>query len=97
MMMTAMTMMMKKMRRTSCRKLQMIYFPNRGYAFQSFCFERSNIYFCGLNTVFRQTDKDFIAILNRIRKGEAMTEAEKSIADRIPRFYPTFLSKEDIR
>ena len=66
-------------------------FSNRGYAFQSFCFERSNIHFCGLNTVFRQKDKDFIAILNRIRKGEAMTEAEKSIADSIPRFLPDIL------
>ena len=66
-------------------------FSNRGYAFQSFCFERSNIHFCGLNKVFRQKDKDFIAILNRIRKGEAMTEAEKSIADSIPRYLPDIL------
>ncbi len=66
-------------------------FGNRGYAFQSFCFERSNIYFCGLNTVFRQTDKNFISILNRIRTGEAMTEEEKSIADRIPRCLPDII------
>ncbi len=63
-------------------------FGGRGYAFQSYCFEKSKIYFCELKTVFRQKDKLFVAILNRVRRGEKMTNEEQCIVDRIPKMLP---------
>ena len=63
-------------------------YGGRGYAFQSYCFEKSKIFFCELTEVFRQKDKDFIAILNRIRKGEKMTPDEQNVVNRIPKSLP---------
>ena len=69
-------------------KLAEDLFGGRGYAFQSYCFGKSKLFFCELNTVFRQKDKKFVAILSRIRKGEKMTDEERKLVDRIPKMLP---------
>jgi ATP-dependent DNA helicase PIF1 len=64
------------------------HFGNRGYAFQSYAFPRSNLHFCELTKVFRQKDHVFIGILNNIRRGLALDNEQTRILAELPQKLP---------
>ena len=64
------------------------HFGNRGYAFQSYVFPKSNLYFCELTKVFRQKDLVFIDILNNIRRGIALDNEQTRILAGLPQKLP---------
>ena len=65
-----------------------VFFGNRGYAFQSYSFPGSKIRFCELTTVFRQKNVEFVDILNTIRRGKSLSEAQLEALGRLPQTLP---------
>lgn len=62
-------------------------FLNRGYAFQSPVWNRSNITEVILTKVFRQSDEEFVAILNDLRRGrghQALAALQQRCARPLP-------------